>query len=242
MRHQIDDPRLTVLTTLGRRLRGIGNAEAAAVEAVRALAPLNVAASVATISSDVAIIVAINVPPTTQLRLQAGLASRLVGLRIPLDGVDAFRLPVQLQTPYHGPAGAAETLRSLNGAADLSRSLPAPGEDGDVIAVPVMRGDSVGAVLSVWGPGVCAALTPTIEAVAAMLAATSGPERKPDVERFPTFAPCAAERRTAPCPRLPADGRGDRGGRATDRAAARRQRHRVRGTGAVLATRPAAYP
>ncbi|MDQ6846721.1 MAG: EAL domain-containing protein [Candidatus Dormibacteraeota bacterium] len=189
MRLPIDDPRLTALTRLGQRLRGIGNAETAAVEVVRALAPLDVAASVATIRSDVAVIVAINVPTNLHMRLSPSLASRLVGIRIPLGGVEAFRVPVQLQTPYHGPAGAAQTLRSLTAASDLAQSLPAPGEEGDVIAVPVMSGDSVGAVLTVWGPGLHAELTTTIEAAAAMLTAFWVPDRRPDVERFPTLTP-----------------------------------------------------
>jgi diguanylate cyclase (GGDEF)-like protein len=189
VRPQIDDPRLTVLVTLGRRLRGIGNAETAANEVVRALAPLGLAASVATIHSDVAVIEAINVPQSLELRLPQGLASRLVGMRIPLDGVEAFRMPVQLHVPYHGPAGAAETLRSLTASSDLVQFLPAPGTEGDVVSVPVMQGDTVAAVLSAWGPGVEAAVVPTIEAAAAMLAASWGPARQQDVERFPTRTP-----------------------------------------------------
>ncbi|HWF58687.1 MAG TPA: hypothetical protein VG520_10065, partial [Candidatus Dormibacteraeota bacterium] len=61
MRPQLDDPRLGVLTHLGHRLPGISNAEEAAVEVARALAPLGVAASVATIHSDIAVIVAVNI-------------------------------------------------------------------------------------------------------------------------------------------------------------------------------------
>ncbi len=189
MRPPVDDPRLTVLTTLARRLRGVANTEAAAAEIVRALGILDLAASVATIHSDVAVIVAINVPSSLDLRLPPGLASRLVGIRIPLDGVEAFRVPVQLHAPYYGPAGASETLRSLTAASDVSQFLPPLGKDGEVISVPVMIGDSVVAVVSTWGPGLRADLGPTIEAVAAMLAASWGAERKPDVERFPTLTP-----------------------------------------------------
>ncbi|HSP65035.1 MAG TPA: EAL domain-containing protein, partial [Candidatus Deferrimicrobium sp.] len=189
MRLPIDDPRLTVLTRLGRRLRGVGNAETAATEVVRALAPLELAASVATIHADVAMIVAINVPHALGLHLPPALASRLVGMRIPLDGVEAFRVPVQLHAPYHGPAGAAGTLRSLTASSDLSQFLPAPGEDGDVFSVPIMNGEGVAAVLSAWGPGLQREVGPTIEGVAAMLAASWAPERRPDVERFPTHAP-----------------------------------------------------
>ncbi|MDQ6856862.1 MAG: EAL domain-containing protein, partial [Candidatus Dormibacteraeota bacterium] len=189
MRPPMEDPRLTALTRLGQRLPAIAQADAAALEVVRALAPLDVAASIATIHSDVAVVVAINVPPGLQLRVTPMLASRLVGLRIPLDGVEALRAPVQLHSPYCGPAGAAETLRSLIGASDLARSLPSAGEEGSVISVPVMARDSVAAVLSVWGPGCSKELVSTIEAAAAMLAACWGPDPKPDVERFPTLTP-----------------------------------------------------
>jgi diguanylate cyclase (GGDEF)-like protein len=189
VRLPIDDPRLTALTRLGQRLPGLANADDAALEVVRALAPLGLAAAVATIHSDVAVVVAINVPPDLGLRLTATLATTLVGLRIPLDGVEAFRVPVQLHSPYRGPAGAVETLRSLTGASDLNQSLPAPGDEREVISVPVMSRDSVAAVLCAWGPACCAELVPTLEAAAAMLAACWGSARKPDVERFPTLTP-----------------------------------------------------
>ncbi len=186
----IDDLRLTVLTQLGHCLPTVANAEAAAVEVVRALGALDVAASVATIHSDVAVIVAINVPPGLALRLPSALATRLVGVRIPLDGVEAFRVPVHHHIAYQGPAGAVETLRSLTAASDVTQYLPTASEEGNVIAVPVMSGDSVVAVLSAWGPAASSPhLVPTIEAAAAMLNASWGPERKPDVERFPTLTP-----------------------------------------------------
>ena len=184
-----DDPRLTTLTRLGQRLPGIGNAEAAALEVVRSVAPLGLAAAVATIHSDVAVIVAINVPFELDLRLPASLATRLVGMRIPLEGVDAFRHPVLLHSAYHGPAGAVETLRSLNSASDLTQFLPGPGDEGEVISVPVMSRDRVSAVLAAWGPGVSAEMVPTIEAAATMLAAAWAPDHQPDVERFPTLTP-----------------------------------------------------
>ena len=189
MRPQPDDPRLTLLTRLGHRLPGTGNAEAAALEVVRSMAALGLAAAVATIHTDVAVVVAVNAPPGLGLRLPASLVTRLVGMRIPLDGVDAFRQPVQLHTPYFGPAGAADTLRSLTAASDLTQFLPGPGEEGKVISVPVMSHDCVAAVLTVWGPGCAEELVPTLEAAAAMLAAAWGPDRKPDVERFPTLTP-----------------------------------------------------
>jgi diguanylate cyclase (GGDEF)-like protein len=188
VRPQLDDPRLGVLTHLGHRLPGISNAEEAAVEVARALAPLGVAASVATIHSDIAVIVAVNIPAALErMRLSPAAAARLVGMRIPLDGVEALRQPVQLQRPYHGVAGATGTLRSLTGDTDLARALPAPSEEAMVVAVPVMTRDTVAAVLSVWGPGCSKTLAPTLEAAAAMLAAVWGQQSKPAVERFPTL-------------------------------------------------------
>jgi diguanylate cyclase (GGDEF)-like protein len=170
-------------------LPGIGNAEAAALEVVRALGTLDLAASVATIHADVAVVVAINVPPGLELRLPATLATRLLGMRIPLDGVEAFRQPVQRHATYFGPAGAVETLRSLTAASDVTQFLPGPGEEGEVISVPVMSRDRVSAVLTAWGSACSVDLVPTIEAAAAMLAGAWGPDRKPDVERFPTLTP-----------------------------------------------------
>jgi diguanylate cyclase (GGDEF)-like protein len=177
-----------VLTHLGHRLPGINNAEEAALEVARAMAPLGVAASVCTIHSDIAVVVAVNLPPgLAGMRLSPAAAARLVGMRIPLDGVEALRQPVQLQRPYHGVAGAAATLRSLTSDSDLARVLPAPSEEAVVIAVPVMTRDTVAAVLCVWGPGCSNELAPTMEAAAAMLAGAWGQQSKPAVERFPTL-------------------------------------------------------
>jgi len=194
------DLRLGALTRLGHRLPSITNADEAALEVTRALGPLDVGAAVATIHSDMAVIVAVHVPmalPGT--RLSPTMASRLIGMRIPLDGVEAFRLPVQLRRPYHGTAGAAAAVRSLTQDSDLARVLPSPGDEGSVVSVPVMSRDGVTAVLCVWGPGCCAELAPTLEAAAAMLAAAWGTEVTPSVERFPTLTaarPNARLRRT----------------------------------------------
>jgi diguanylate cyclase (GGDEF)-like protein len=177
-----------VLTHLGHRLTSISNAEEAAVEVARAMAPLGVAASVATIHSDIAVVVAVNIPTALEgMRLSPAAAARLVGMRVPLDGVEALRQPVQLQRPYHGVAGAAGTLRSLTSDSDLARALPAPSEESMVVSVPVMTRDTVAAVLTVWGPGCSKELGPTMEAVAAMLSAAWGQQSKPAVERFPTL-------------------------------------------------------
>ncbi|HEY8755198.1 MAG TPA: EAL domain-containing protein, partial [Candidatus Dormibacteraeota bacterium] len=188
MRPPSDDPRLGVLTHLGHRLPGISSAEEAALEVARAMAPLGVAASVSTIHSDIAVVVAVNVPAGLEgLRLSPATAALLVGMRIPLDGVESLRQPVQLQRAYHGVAGAAGTLRSLTSDSDLARLLPAPSEESVVVSVPVMTRDTVAAVLCVWGPGCSKDLAPTMEAAAAMLAAAWGQQSKPAVERFPTL-------------------------------------------------------
>jgi len=177
-----------VLTHLGHRLPGISSAEEAALEVARAMAPLGVAASVSTIHSDIAVVVAVNVPAGLEgLRLSPATAALLVGMRIPLDGVESLRQPVQLQRAYHGVAGAAGTLRSLTSDSDLARLLPAPSEESVVVSVPVMTRDTVAAVLCVWGPGCSKDLAPTMEAAAAMLAAAWGQQSKPAVERFPTL-------------------------------------------------------
>ncbi len=177
-----------MLTHLGHRLPGISSAEEAALEVARAMAPLGVAASVSTIHSDIAVVVAVNVPAGLEgLRLSPATAALLVGMRIPLDGVESLRQPVQLQRAYHGVAGAAGTLRSLTSDSDLARLLPAPSEESVVVSVPVMTRDTVAAVLCVWGPGCSKDLAPTMEAAAAMLAAAWGQQSKPAVERFPTL-------------------------------------------------------
>jgi diguanylate cyclase (GGDEF)-like protein len=182
--------RLGVLTRLGHRLPGIVGADDAALEVARALAPLGVAAAVATIHTDMAVVVAVHVPPgLAEMRLSGLAASRLVGMRIPLDGVEALRQPVLRRGPYHGAAGAVDTLRSLTADSDLARALPNPDDERAVVAVPVMNRDGVTAVLCAWGPGCSPDLAPTMEAAAAMLAATWGAESKPSVERFPTLTP-----------------------------------------------------
>ena len=179
------DLRLGVLTNLGRRLPDASNTEEAALEVVRALAPLHVAASVSTVQADMAVVIAINVPPDLGTRVSPSMVSRLLGMSIPIDGIESLRNPVRFRRPYVGVAGAAETLRSLTTDSDLAQALPTAADELDVIAVPVVVGDRVVAVISIWGPGSTSDLVPTLEVVAVMLAAASVTKREPAAERYP---------------------------------------------------------
>jgi diguanylate cyclase (GGDEF)-like protein len=192
------DVRLGVLTRLGQRLPAVASSEEAAQEVVRALASLDVGAAVASIHSDIAVIVAVNLPPGMASTLSPATASRLVGMRVPLEGVEALRQPVLLQRPYHGIAGAAATLRSLTTDSAVARAMH-PDDEGAAVSVPVMSHGSVVAVIAVWGPGCEGDIAPTLEGAAAMLSASWAGEVKPAVERFPTLTavrPNARLRRT----------------------------------------------
>jgi diguanylate cyclase (GGDEF)-like protein len=185
-----NDIRLGALTRLGLRLPGIGNPQEAALEVARALTPLDLATAIATVHADIAVIVAINVPAgLAGMRLSGATAARLVGMRIPLDSVEALRQPAQLRRPYYGVLGVTAMLRTLTAESDLVRDLPEPAAEAASISVPVMTCDAVAAVLCVWGPGCSEDLTPTLQAAAAMLAASWAQPTKPAVERFPTLTP-----------------------------------------------------
>ena len=138
-----------------------------------------------------AVVLAVNVPPSPDARLSTRLASTLLGMRIPLDGVESLRKPVRLRRPYYGSANASETVRRLTTDSALAKALPNAADERDVIALPVTCRDRVVAVLTVWGSGCTPALSPTLEAVAAMLAGAWSAEAQPAVERFdaPGLAP-----------------------------------------------------
>ena len=198
MRPLPSDVRLGVLTRLGQRLPAVASSEEAAQEVVRALASLDVGAAVASIHSDIAVIVAVNLPPGMASTLSPATAARLVGMRVPLEGVEALRQPVLLQRPYQGIAGAAATLRSLTTDSAVARAMH-PDDEGAAVSVPVMSHGSVVAVIAVWGPGCEGDIAPTLEGAAAMLSASWAGEVKPAVERFPTLTavrPNARLRRT----------------------------------------------
>ena len=149
-----------------------------------ALASLQVAGIVSAVESDMAVVLAVNIPPALTVRLSSRLASTMVGMRIPLDGVESLRKPVRLRRPYFGAADASETLRRLTTDSTLAQALPNAADEREVMALPVICRDRVVAVLTVWGPGCAPALSPTLEVVAAMLAAAWSAEGTPAVERF----------------------------------------------------------
>jgi diguanylate cyclase (GGDEF)-like protein len=178
------DLRLEVLTRLGHSLPGTRSPAEAAAGVVDALAPLDIAGSVSAVESDMAVVLAVNIPPSLTVHLSPQLASTMVGMRIPLDGVESLRRPVRLRRPYLGAADASETLRRLTTDSALAKALPNATDERDVIAVPVTCRDRVVAVLSVWGPGCTPGLIPILEVVAAMLAAAWSAEVTPALERF----------------------------------------------------------
>ncbi len=188
MRAPARDLRLGVLTRLGHRLPSISNADEAAQEVAKTLSALDISVAVVTIHADMAVVVAVHVPDSSEsVGLTAATAGRLVGMRLPCDGVEALRQPVHLARPYHGPAGAVESLRRVTTDSELARALPAPKDEGVVVSVPVMSRDRVSAVICAWGPGCAADVAPTMEAAAAMLGAAWGHDARPAVERFPTL-------------------------------------------------------
>ena len=192
MRARPSDLRLDVLTRLGHRLPRTRSTQEAAVEVTSALGALDLATTVTAVESDMAYVIAVHVPPDLASGFSAGLASSLIGLRIPLDGVELLRQPVRLRRPYTGPADASETIRRLTTDSALAKVLPNAADERHVVAVPVTSGDRVLAVLSVWGPGCDVSLVPVLEAVAAMLAAAWSTQRTPAVGHFaaaPTAPP-----------------------------------------------------
>jgi diguanylate cyclase (GGDEF)-like protein len=189
------DLRLEALTSLGHSLPVARNPEEAAAEVVAALASLDIAVIVSAIESDMAVVLAINIPASVDTRLSSQLASTMVGMRIPLDGVESLRKPVRLRRPYFGAADASETLRRLTADSTLAKALPNAGDERDVIAMPVTCRDRVVAVLTVWGPGCMPALSPILEVVATMLAGAWSAQAQPSVERFDAPGSLVPDRR-----------------------------------------------
>jgi diguanylate cyclase (GGDEF)-like protein len=180
---------LDVVTRIGHRLTRTRSILEAATEVTLGLAPLDVASTVNAVESDVAVVVAVNVPPGIGGALSMTLASSLVGMRIPVDGVESIRQPVRLRRAYFGPADAAATLRRLTPDTALAQVLPKAADERLALAVPVTAGDRVVGVLSVWGPGCVPALEPVLEVVAATLAAAWPTEKTTVMGRFATVAP-----------------------------------------------------
>lgn len=113
MRALVADPRLDVLTQLGHRLPRTRSPEEAAHEVTGALAALEMAAIVSAVEFDIAVVISMHVPPGLKARLSPQMAASVVGMRLPLDGVESLRQPVRLRRVYFGPAAASETLRRL---------------------------------------------------------------------------------------------------------------------------------
>lgn len=189
------DARLELLTRLGHSLPSARTPKEAAAQVVDALAVLNVAGIVSAVESDMAVVLAVNVPPSPDARLSTRLASNLLGMRIPLDGVESLRKPVRLRRPYFGSANASETVRRLTTDSALAKALPNASDERDVIALPVTCRDRVVAVLTVWGSGCTPALSPTLEAAAAMLAGAWSAEAQPGPERFDASGLVTPDRR-----------------------------------------------
>ena len=187
--------RLEVLTRLGHSLPGARSPAEASAEVVDALAALDVAGIVSAVESDMAMVLAVNVPQTLTARLSTRLAGTMVGMRIPLDGVESLRKPVRLRRPYYGAADASETLRRLTTDSALAKALPNAADEREVLAVPVTCRDRVVAVLSVWGPGARPELGPVLEVVGAMLGGAWSAEAQPAVQHFDAAASAAPDRR-----------------------------------------------
>ena len=189
------DVRLEVLTGLGHSLPGARSPAEASTKVVEALAALEVAGIVSAVESDMAVVLAVNIPESQTLLLSTRLAATIVGMRIPLDGVESLRQPVRLRRPYYGVADASETMRRLTTDSALAKALPNAADERDVMAVPVTCRDRVVAVLSVWGPGCSPELGPMLEAVAAMLGGAWSAEAQPGVQRFDALSSPAPDRR-----------------------------------------------
>ncbi len=189
------DVRLEVLTRLGHSLPGARSPDEASTKVVDALAALDVAGIVSAVESDMAVVLAVHIPESLTIRLSTRLAATIVGMRIPLDGVESLRKPVRLRRPYYGTADASETMRRLTTDSALAKALPNAADERDVMAIPVTCRDRVVAVLTVWGPGCSPALGPTLEVVAAMLGGAWSAEAQPSVQRFDALSSPAPDRR-----------------------------------------------
>ena len=160
--------RLDLLTRLARRLPDAPGTEAAATEVVAALDSIGLGSVVATLEGDVAVLQAARTRVVPGATFPVEFANRVVGLRVPIDGIHSLHQAVRLRRTYRGPAGAVETLRQLIGDPALARALST---ERPVTVVPVMSREQVVALITVWGDGV-PQIAPTLEAVAAILGAT----------------------------------------------------------------------
>jgi diguanylate cyclase (GGDEF)-like protein len=186
--------RLEFLARLGQRLPSALGAEAAAAEVVDALDTLGLGSIVAALEGDVVVLQAAKTRAVPGDAFPVEFATRLVGLRIPIDGIRSVRQAVRLRRTYSGPAGAVESLRGLMPDSAMAGLLS---QEATVTALPVVTRERVVAVIVVWGPGCVPAMRPTLEVVAAMLGATWDTSDS-RVERFaPIPVGSSPARRTA---------------------------------------------
>lgn len=175
--------RLGVVTRLGQRLPSTSNSDEAALEVASALAPLEVAVAVCAVQGDTAVIVAAQVPSGTSPHFSSETASHLVGMRLPLETIEALRQPVRFRRPFVGVGGPLEALRRVTGDSGPPPTPPAPSAEVLGVTVPVVGRNRVVALIAVWGAGASADLLPTLEAVAAMLGTSWRADREQPMER-----------------------------------------------------------
>jgi diguanylate cyclase (GGDEF)-like protein len=172
--------RLEFLARLGQRLPTALGAEAAAAEVVDALDTMGLGSIVAALEGDVVALQAARTRTVPGSAFPVEFATRLVGLRLPIEGIRSVRQAVRLRRIYSGPAGAVASLRELMADPAMAGLLS---QEATVTVLPVVTRERVVAVIVVWGPNCLPAMHPTLEVVAAMLGATwDTPDSR--VERF----------------------------------------------------------
>ncbi|MGA8015037.1 MAG: EAL domain-containing protein [Candidatus Dormiibacterota bacterium] len=179
---------LLVLTDLGHRLPGVTSAQKAAVETVRALARLHLAASVSAVEADQAVVVAVQSPRMAGGGSLLPPSDRLVGMRVPIDRFPWLSRPVRLRRPYSGEAVGITSLSDLTVDGAPMSAPPRPARAIQVAGVPAMVRDQVVAVIHVWALEPCQQWVPTLEAAAAMLASAWGLQTSSGSRRFSSGA------------------------------------------------------
>ena len=190
---ETDDPRLQVLVTLAPRLLAAADRDAAADELTGVLTKLGLSVAVDLIDKDVAVVLSVDVCGDSAPRVPEPVATSLVGMRLPVDGIDMLRIAVRHRRPYVGPAGAAATVRAVATDPHLAHAMPSRSDEGDSIAVPVLVGDDVVAVICAWVGGTDESLLPVFVTAAAIYAGTW--PRRDGVASAPPTGSTTARRR-----------------------------------------------